>query len=29
MRLMYPLPFRDVVLAVEAGEWDAVDAVLD
>ena len=29
MCLVYPLPFRDVVLAVEAGKRDAVDALLD
>ena len=28
MRLVYLLPFRDVVLAVEAWEWDAVKAML-
>jgi hypothetical protein len=29
MCLVYLLPFRDVVLAVEAREWDPVETVLD
>jgi hypothetical protein len=29
MCLVYVLPFRDVVLAIEAGEWDPADALLD